>query len=129
PNPKVPWDDWVDDYGRVREAIEATYPEDFHDFNTRIGAPGGFPRNLPARERQWNTKTGKANFAVPASLNASFDDGRDEKVLRLMTLRSNDQFNTTVYGDHDRFRGIYGSRMVLLMNRYDMERLGIRDEA
>src|SRR5690606_28005300 len=128
-NPKVPWDDWVGNYGLVRDAIEATYPDDFRDYNSRMDTPGGFHRYSAARHRKWNTDTGKGNFLVPSSLSASFDDGRDANVLRLMTLRSNDQFNTTVYGYRDRFRGIYGSRMVLMMNSQDMNRLGIANEA
>lgn len=129
PNPNVPWNEWVGDYGLVRDAIEATYPEDFYDYNARMDTPGGFHRYSAARERKWNTDTGKANFKIPSSLSASFDDGRDMNVLRLMTLRSNDQFNTTVYGYRDRFRGIYGSRMVLMMNSQDMKRLGILNDA
>jgi molybdopterin-dependent oxidoreductase alpha subunit len=125
PNPRVPWDDWVGDYGLVRDAIEHSFPEDFHDFRERMDTPGGFPRMLAARERVWKTETGKANFLVPGALHASFDDGADADVFRLMTLRSNDQFNTTIYGYRDRFRGISGSRMVLMMNRDDIARLGL----
>lgn len=129
PNPRVPWDAWVADYARVRDAIEASFPEDFREFNARLDTPGGFPRPLPARERRWETETGKANFLLPSALGASFDPGTDAAVFRLMTLRSNDQFNTTVYGYVDRFRGISGSRMVLMMNRNDMVRLGLRADA
>lgn len=127
PNPHVPWDDWVANYGLVRDAIEATYPEDFKDFNARMDTPGGFARPLPARHRQWNTDTGKANFRLPSSLTANLDTDSGEPLLRLMTLRSNDQFNTTVYGYRDRFRGIYGSRQVVMMNQFDMNRSGIVD--
>ncbi|MEN2980733.1 FdhF/YdeP family oxidoreductase [Tistrella bauzanensis] len=124
-NSRVPWDDWVADYGRIRDAIEETFPEDFKDMNRRMGTPGGFPRPLAARERRWNTDTGRANFKCPSSLNASFDADDDPAVMRLLTLRSNDQFNTTVYGYDDRFRGIHGSRMVLMMNADDIIRLGL----
>jgi hypothetical protein len=62
PSPKVDWDGWVADYSRVRGAIEATYPDMFKDFNKRMFQPGGFPRPLAARERKWNTKTGRANL-------------------------------------------------------------------
>lgn len=123
----VRWDTWVADYGRVRDAIERTYPDDFHDFNKRLGTPGGFPRPLPARERRWNTSTGKANFKLPRQLHASFADDGDDAVFRLVTLRSNDQFNTTVYGYDDRFRGIHGSRMVVMVNAQDMSRLGLEE--
>ncbi len=128
-NPRIPWDDWVADYALVRDAIEKTYPDQFHDFNARLDTPGGFPRPIAARDRVWETDTKRANFKVPKALSASFDDGSDADVLRLITLRSNDQFNTTVYGYDDRFRGIYGSRMIVMMNRDDMLRLGIVHEA
>src|SRR5690606_4830601 len=127
PNPHVPWDEWVGNYALVRDAIEATYPDDFEDFNARMDTPGGFARPLPARRRQWNTDTGKANFQLPSSLTANLDTESAEPLLRLMTLRSNDQFNTTVYGYRDRFRGIHGSRQVVMMNQRDMTRLDITD--
>ena len=128
PNPKVPWDDWVADYGLVRDAIEATFPDQFSRFNQRLDIPGGFPRPVAARDRIWETESGKANFLVPKALSASFDDGSDPTVLRLMTLRSNDQFNTTVYGYDDRLRGIHGSRMIVMMNRDDRIRFGIPEK-
>jgi molybdopterin-dependent oxidoreductase alpha subunit len=125
PNPKVPWDQWVGDYALVRDAMAATFPGDFHDFNKRLDQPGGFPRQVAARDRQWKTDTGKANFKLPKALSASFDKGDDPDVLRLVTLRSNDQFNTTIYGYADRLRGIHGSRMIVMMNRDDRIRRGI----
>lgn len=125
PNPKVPWEDWVNNYALVRDAIEATYPEPFRDFNGRLDIPGGFPRPVPARHREWHTDTGKANFKLPKSLNASFAATEDGDVLRLITLRSNDQFNTTVYGYDDRLRGIHKSRMIVMMSADDRIRLGI----
>lgn len=128
PGSQVPWDAWTADYGLIRDAIEQTYPDDFRDFNARMDTPGGFPRPLAARDRVWNTPTGKANFLLPGGLCASFDEGTDDSVFRLMTLRSNDQFNTTIYGYRDRFRGISGSRMVVMMNKADMERLGLAQE-
>lgn len=124
PNPKVPWDDWVGDYGKIRGAIAETYPENFHDYNARMWQPGGFHRQLPARHREWKTKTGKANFIAPENLETDPDaTPKDRGVLRLITLRSNDQFNTTIYGYNDRFRGIHGTRMVVLMHRNDIDRL------
>jgi molybdopterin-dependent oxidoreductase alpha subunit len=126
-NPKLNWDAWVADYALIRDAIEQTYPEMFKDFNTRFFTPGGFHRHIPARHREWKTKTGKANFIVPKSLQEDRDmpeQGGD--ILRMMTLRSNDQFNTTIYGYDDRFREIKGTRMVVLMNTADIERLGLR---
>jgi molybdopterin-dependent oxidoreductase alpha subunit len=126
-NPLVPWDRWVADYSTVRDAIEKTWPAIFKDFNARMWTPGGFEKPLAARERQWKTETGKANFKVPQALSASFDNGTQKDVLRLITLRSNDQFNTTVYGYSDRFRGVEGTRMVIFLNRADMARLGVTE--
>jgi molybdopterin-dependent oxidoreductase alpha subunit len=128
PNPKVDWDAWVDDYSRIRLAISETYPEIFPDYERRMWQPGGIHRPLPARERVWKTPTGKANMIVPRALDEDADmpeAGPD--VLRMITLRSNDQFNTTVYGYDDRFRGIYGTRMVVLMNADDIARLGLAE--
>jgi molybdopterin-dependent oxidoreductase alpha subunit len=124
----VDWDKWVDDYATVREAIELTYPETFKRFNERLFQPGGFPRPLPARERKWVTANRKANFLTPPRLFPEFEtDGQD--TLLLTSLRSNDQFNTTVYGYSDRFRGVEGTRQVLFMNPVDIERLGLADGA
>ena len=126
PNPKVPWDTWVNDYATIRDAIEQTYPDQFRDFNKRMWQPGGFHRPNSARERVWKTATGKANFIQPPALVATgFDDAPGR--FRLMTMRSNDQFNTTVYGYDDRFRGIYGTRDVVMMNKDDIAQQGLRE--
>ena len=127
-NPHVPWDVWVNDYSFIREAIEKTYPDIFRDFNRRMWQPGGFHRPIAARERVWKTKTGKANFIVPDALDADPDMSQEHgDILRLMTIRSNDQFNTTIYGYDDRFRGVHGTRKVLLIRTSDIERLGFRE--
>ena len=127
-NPIVNWDRWASSYALIRDAIERTYPKRFKDFNKRLFQPGGFHRPLAARERKWNTKTGKANFTVPDSLITDPDvDVRGPDVLRLFTLRSNGQFNTTIYSYDDRFRGIHGTRRVILMHRNDIERLGLSE--
>jgi molybdopterin-dependent oxidoreductase alpha subunit len=123
PNPKVDWERWVGDYALVRDAIEATYPDQFKDFNKRLFTPGGFPRPLGARERVWKTPTGKANYTVPESLSNRREEAPD--VYHLVTLRADGQFNTTIYNEDDRFRGVKGSRNVVLMNRADMARLGL----
>jgi anaerobic selenocysteine-containing dehydrogenase len=86
--------------------------------------PGGFPRPLAARERKWNTDTGKANFTVPDDLTNRIDVKPD--VYQLITLRADGQFNTTVYTEEDRFRGIYNGRMAVLMNPEDIGRTGLR---
>jgi molybdopterin-dependent oxidoreductase alpha subunit len=127
-NPLVPWDDWVADYDRIREAMAATYPETFSDMSRRMWQPGGFHRKLAARHREWKTKTGKANFITPSTLATDIDMPTEQRdVVQLITLRSNDQFNTTVYGYDDRFRGVHGTRMVLLMHRNDMARFELDD--
>ena len=125
----VDWDSWYGDYSRVRDEIAKTYPETFHEFNERMWTPGGFPRNLPARERKWETKSGKAEFCVPESLGEDPDmPERDPQSLRLMTLRSDSQFNTTIYNLDDRFRGVSGDRMVLFMGKADMARHGVKKD-
>ncbi|MEB0076579.1 FdhF/YdeP family oxidoreductase [Pseudomonas sp. CCI3.2] len=124
---RIDWEAWRGDYAQIRSAIGEVYPEIFHDMETRMWEPGGFHRPLPAAERKWKTPSERAQFIVPKSLNENTDvnpgpDRRD--VLQLMTLRSNDQFNTTIYGYEDRFRGISGTRNVVFMNRNDVVRLG-----
>ncbi|UWU25968.1 FdhF/YdeP family oxidoreductase (plasmid) [Rhizobium sp. CB3060] len=124
----VPWDRWVADYSKIRDAIEQTYPETFKDFNKRMFQPGGIPRPLPARERKWVTRNGKANFITPDRLFPEFSLGaQGDDVLHLATLRSNDQFNTTIYGFSDRYRGVEGTRRVVFVNAADIARLGFRN--
>jgi len=122
PNPKVPWRTWASHYGAIRDAIALTFPEIFHDFNARLDTPGGIPRPIAARERRWKTPSGKAQFIVPTTLETD-RDLPTEGVLRLTTIRSDDQFNTTVYSLDDRFRGVEGTRRVLLMHRDDLAAL------
>ena len=124
PNPAVDWDSWVADYSRVRDAIERTYPDQFKDFNRRMFEPGGFPRPLPARERKWKTPNGKANFTVPKSAFSVPLENAD--IYELMTMRADGQFNTTIYNEDDRFRGIRGGRYVVFMNPADMESRGLK---
>ncbi|MBY0611973.1 MAG: FdhF/YdeP family oxidoreductase [Beijerinckiaceae bacterium] len=126
PNPKLRWDDWTGDYGLIRDLIEATYPEEFHDFNARMFTPGGFYRGNSGRERIWKTKSGKAEFTVPDFMNSA-GFGEAPGRYRLLTMRSNDQFNTTIYGFSDRLRGIEGTRDVLLINPDDMNRAGLTE--
>jgi molybdopterin-dependent oxidoreductase alpha subunit len=124
----VDWNAWRDDYSVVRDEIAKTYPEIFHDFSRRMWTPGGFPRPLPARERQWQTKSGRAEFLVPNELGEDPDmPERGTDALRLMTLRSDSQFNTTIYSLDDRFRGVKGNRMVVLMNKDDIAANGLSE--
>lgn len=125
PNPKVRWDEWTGDYGLVRDLIAETYSEQFHNMNARMFQPGGFYRGNKARERVWKTASGKAQFTAPEML-AATDVADAEGRYRLVTLRSNDQFNTTIYGYSDRLRGIEGKRDVLLISRADLAQAGLR---
>lgn len=124
PNPKLDWDVWVSDYSLVRDAIERTYPEQFKDINRRMFEPGGFPRPLAARERRWKTPNGKANFTIPKA--ALKPPPEDEEVFELMTMRADGQFNTTIYNEDDRFRGIKGGRYVVFINPEDMARMDLQ---
>lgn len=129
PNPKVPWHEWVADYSKVRGAIEATWPATFKGLNEKMFTPGGIERPLAARERKWNTRSGKANFKTPSRLFGGAKEWEEgEDVLQLTTFRSNDQFNTTIYGYHDRFRGVKGTRRVVFMNSADVARLGLFED-
>ena len=125
---QIPWDAWRRDYALIRRAIGEVYPAIFHDMETRMWEPGGFHRPLAAYERKWTTPSGKAQFATPTGLEEDDDVATSparRDVLQLMTLRSNDQFNTTVYGYNDRFRGVQGTRTVIFLNRNDIVRLGL----
>lgn len=124
PNPRLTWRGWRDDYALIRKSIESVWPDEFGDYEKRMNQPGGFYRGNPARERDWQTDSGKAQFTVPAALDATGLSRGEGAPLRLITLRSNDQFNTTIYGMSDRLRGI-DDRMVVMMSPEDMERLGL----
>ena len=125
-NPKVQWDAWIGDYRMIRDLIAETYPEQFHDFNERMFQPGGFYRGNAAHERIWKTESGKAEFTDPSVL-SSLGLGDAPGRYHLITLRSNDQFNTTIYGHSDRLRGLEGSRDIVLINPREMERAGLRE--
>ena len=126
PHPSLKWDEWTADYGLVRDLIEKTYPDDFRDYNARMYEVGGFYRGNGAHERIWKTPEGKALFTTPGQLNATgFEDAPGR--YRLITMRSNDQFNTTIYGFSDRLRGLKGSRDILLMCPDDIAAAGLTD--
>ncbi len=124
PHPKWRWDDWTGDYALIRELIATTYAEEFHDMNERMWHPGGFYRGNKARERIWKTESGKAEFTAPKMMSATGVDDAPGR-YRLITMRSNDQFNTTIYGYSDRLRGLDGSRDIVLMSPREMERAGL----
>jgi molybdopterin-dependent oxidoreductase alpha subunit len=117
PNSKVDWLHLIADYDRIRDKIESVFP-DFKDYNKRIRQPGGFRLPLPAAERIWNTPSGKAEFLVYEGLNE--EDGVGKGVFRLTTVRSHDQYNTTIYGNNDRYRGVFGRRDVVFMSKEDL---------
>lgn len=118
----IDWDGYVANYDRIRDKIEAVFPA-FKDYNTRIREPGGFHLPNSAAERVWNTDTGKANFIVATGVEED-ETTRDPSVLRLTTLRSHDQYNTTIYALDDRYRGVFGRRDVLFLNAKEIARLG-----
>jgi molybdopterin-dependent oxidoreductase alpha subunit len=122
-NSKVPWLSLIADYDRIRDRIARTVPG-FEDFNARIRTPGGFRLPLPAVDRQWKTSSGKAMFSVFDGVRENYEPWADG-VLRLMTIRSHDQYNTTIYGLDDRYRGVFGRRDVLFMNPQDMAARGL----
>ena len=124
PNTKVAWMELIADYDKIRDLIERTVPG-FEDFNTRIRTPGGFRLPLPPTERQWHTPSGKAEFSVYGGVKEDADVLGAENVLRLITIRSHDQYNTTIYAMDDRYRGVFGRRDVLFMNTDDMAAYGI----
>ena len=112
---KVDWEKMIENYDHIREAIALVVPG-FEDFNQRLRRPGGFDLPNSAREQRFDTDSGKAQFAL-VSL-PSHQLAPDEYLM--MTIRSHDQFNTTIYSLDDRYRGIYRERRVVMMNRQDM---------
>lgn len=123
PDSKVAWHDLVADYDKIRTLIEKTVPG-FDDYNERIRVPGGFRLPLPATEREWNTPSRKAIFSVFPGVRENYRPWTDD-VLRLITIRSHDQYNTTIYAMDDRYRGVFGRRDVLFMNAADLADRGL----
>ena len=119
----VEWESLANDYSGIRDAIEAVIPG-FERYNERVAQPGGFALPNGARERQFKTPSGKAQFTLNEV--PSLEIGDDE--LMMMTIRTHDQFNTTIYGLDDRYRGFKGERRVVMMNRDDMAARGLQDE-
>lgn len=112
---KVDWDYLVEDYSRIRDLIEKTIAG-FENYNERVANPVGFELPNGAREGKFNTDTKKANFTV----NKLSENDLEADEFLMMTTRSHDQFNTTIYGLDDRYRGVFNGRMVVFMNREDM---------
>lgn len=121
----------VEDYSRIRDKIEAVF-DDFDDFNERIKVPGGFRLRNTASERVWTTSSGRAEFythpvPVDTPVHRARGARRDTIVFTLLTTRSHDQYNTTIYGMDDRYRGVFGQRRVVFIHQDDIRALGFRD--
>lgn len=123
PDDATDWEGFARDYDLIRDKIAEVLPDLFHGFNQRINRPGGFYLGNPAGERKWNTATGKANFTVAAIPDLTLPAGQ----FRLMTLRSHDQYNTTVYSENDRYRGVSGTRRVIFMHERDLADADLAD--
>lgn len=128
PNSVVPWESYISDYSLIRDRIADVFPDLFYDFNTRIKTPAGFHLSIPPRERKWNTPTGRANFLLFDGLDENKQIGGAD-MFRLSTVRSHDQYNSTIYSNSDRYRGVYDGRMVLFMNKEDMQERNIAPHA
>lgn len=123
PDHPVRWETFAADYDTVRDAIAAVVPG-CADYNAKVRQPDGFQLPHPPRDsREFPTTTGKANFAVNPLQWVPVPEGR----LVLQTLRSHDQYNTTIYGLDDRYRGVKGGRRVVFVNPADIEALGFAD--
>jgi formate dehydrogenase major subunit len=119
PGSEIDWDAFEANYSLIRDKIEAVFPKLFTDFNKRIQTPGGFHLYNGPQNREWKTATGRANFLVCNGI-AEDPEVADPAALQLTTIRSHDQYNTTIYSLSDRYRGVFGGRMVVFMNKDDM---------
>ncbi|HRH63176.1 MAG TPA: molybdopterin dinucleotide binding domain-containing protein, partial [Bacteroidia bacterium] len=119
---KVDWQKFENDYDEIRNAIEKTIPG-FNQYNQRVRIPGGFYLPNTSREGTFATLNGKANFNIahiaPIKLKSN--------ELMMMTIRSHDQFNTTIYGLNDRYRGVFNERRVIFMNAIDIAKHGLKN--
>ena len=121
PESTTPWDWYVEDYDRIRDTM-AKVLLGFEDFNRRVRLPLGFRIKQPARELVFDTASGRAEFssvALPDVIPG------EEDVLVLQTMRSHDQWNTTIYSDDDRYRGVKNLRTLIFMHAEDMSARGV----
>jgi molybdopterin-dependent oxidoreductase alpha subunit len=129
----IRWRAFADDYAQIRDCIECCLDgvtQGFGDYNRKLERPGGFHLINHAALRQWRTPSGRAEFRVhPLPVDTHIQRARRSHpdLLTLMTIRSHDQFNTTVYSSNDRYRGIFGSRRVIFMNAADIAARDLRD--
>ncbi|MFE6895168.1 FdhF/YdeP family oxidoreductase [Streptomyces sp. NPDC057694] len=124
PASTTPWESYIEDYDRIRDTM-AQVLDGFEDFNRRVRLPRGFRIKQPARELVFLTPSGRAEFSS-APLPEAPADG---DVLILQTMRSHDQWNTTIYSDNDRYRGISNLRTLVLMNGDDMRARGVAPDS
>jgi molybdopterin-dependent oxidoreductase alpha subunit len=117
----VDWEGMASDYDRIRVKIERVVPG-FEDYNVRVREPGGFYLPNAARDRVFNTKSGKAKFTIHELPRLKLEPDQ----FLMMTIRSHDQFNTSVYSSNDRYRGIKGGRRVVFLNQQDIDALGLK---
>ncbi|MEG1050503.1 MAG: FdhF/YdeP family oxidoreductase [Janthinobacterium sp.] len=124
---KIDWLRYAGNYALLRDSIEQVF-DDFFDYNLRVAKPGGFHLEIASRERVWKTESGKAQFLVNAvELDTPIHRARQqygERLMVLMTTRSHDQYNTTIYAMDDRYRGVFGQRRVVFINKDDLAMLG-----
>jgi molybdopterin-dependent oxidoreductase alpha subunit len=118
---KADWDKLVSNYDNIRNIIEQTIPG-FENYNERVRKDGGFYLPNGARQGEFKTLTQKANFTI----NAVADHLLNANEYLMMTVRSHDQYNTTIYGLHDRYRGIHNGRRVVFMNEDDVSNAGLK---
>ncbi len=117
----VDWEDLASDYDKIRDAIERVLPI-FDDYNNRVRQPGGFYLPNAARDRVFNTPSGKAQFTVHELPQHALAPDQ----FLMMTIRSHDQFNTSVYSANDRYRGISNGRQVVFLNEDDIAAASLR---
>ena len=126
-NAKVDWQAHTNDYALIRDGIEKVF-DGFENYNERLKHPGGFHLGVASRDRVWKTPSKKAQFLVHAiSVDTPIHRARNrhgERLMTLMTTRSHDQYNTTIYGLDDRYRGVFGQRRVVFANKDDLAMLG-----
>lgn len=122
PDSTTPWESYVEDYDRIRDTMAAVL-DGFEDFNRRVRMPLGFRIRQPARERVFLTESGRAEFWASPLPDVVPPAGK----LMLSTVRSHDQWNTTIYSDNDRYRGVKNLRTLLFMNRADMTERGLAE--
>ncbi|MRW84839.1 FdhF/YdeP family oxidoreductase [Pseudoduganella sp. FT26W] len=126
---QLKWQAYRDDYAVIRDDIEKVF-DDFYDYNERVAKPGGFHLKVASREREWATTSGKAQF-VPHQIELDTPIRRarakyGKQLMVMMTTRSHDQYNTTIYALDDRYRGVFGMRRVIFINQADIDMLGMK---